>query len=144
MKVPTALSVLLTAVAIIAFAAGALALAGMRVARVVDGDSVRLNLGVLARIEGIDAPERGHRARCPQEAALAEAASTRLEQIAAAPGAYVIWTWHLEKFGRPMVRVMLDGRDAGAMLVSEGLARAYGGGKRAGWCPAPGMADARR
>jgi endonuclease YncB( thermonuclease family) len=42
--------------------------------RVVDGDTLRDGRGEYYRVENLDAPELGRRARCPAELALAEAA----------------------------------------------------------------------
>jgi len=40
-----------------------------------------------------------------------------------------------EYAGRIDARVQLaDGRDLGAAMIAEGLARPYDGGKREGWC----------
>ena len=36
-------------------------------------------------------------------------------------------------YGRKLRNLAVDGRDVGDVLVSEGLARPYGGGRR-GWC----------
>jgi micrococcal nuclease len=42
-------------------------------------------------------------------------------------------------FGRVVGRVLtVAGDDAGAMLVREGLARPYSGGRRQSWCALPG------
>jgi endonuclease YncB( thermonuclease family) len=38
-------------------------------------------------------------------------------------------------FGRVVARIITaDGTDAGAVLVGEGMARAYAGRARSGWC----------
>ena len=37
------------------------------------------------------------------------------------------------RYGRKLREVAVDGSDVGDTLISEGLARAYGGGRRS-WC----------
>lgn len=99
---------------------------------VVDGDTVKLD-GVRLRLVGIDAPEAGARAHCPFEAAAADRATARMAQIVDA-GVKIEWTWEVDTWGRPLVRLRLpDGRDAGDVLVDEGLARVWTG-RPEGWC----------
>jgi endonuclease YncB( thermonuclease family) len=50
--------------------------------RVIDGDTFRAGREVI-RIENIDAPEAGNRARCDAERFLSELATDRLRQILA-------------------------------------------------------------
>ena len=40
----------------------------------------------------------------------------------------------MDRYGRRLVRLSLDGRDVGAVLISEGLAVPYRGGRRIDWC----------
>jgi micrococcal nuclease len=100
---------------------------------VVDGDTVDHGWWRW-RIEGIDAPEIRN-ARCPEERALGIRARDRLKSLTATPGAQISGRWSLDRYHRRLGRLRLpDGRDAGDVLVSEGLARPYDGGARAGWC----------
>jgi micrococcal nuclease len=102
----------------------------------VDGDSVHLASGTLARIRGIDTPAADWRAKCPAERELGERAKARMAELAARPGVRAVPTVKREKFGRPLVRLIgPDGREIGETSIAEGLARAYQGGKREGWCP---------
>jgi endonuclease YncB( thermonuclease family) len=39
-----------------------------------------------------------------------------------------------DKYGRDLIRLILDGADAADILISQGHARPYGGGAREGWC----------
>lgn len=113
------------------------------VRHVVDGDTLviraRIWLGqtveTKVRIAGIDAPER--RARCRRERDLARQATARLRSLLAG-GAAVLRDVRYGKFaGRVLARVETpEGRDVGAVLVGEGLARPYRGGRRRGWCGA--------
>ncbi|GGF56369.1 hypothetical protein GCM10007301_15000 [Azorhizobium oxalatiphilum] len=103
--------------------------------RVIDGDTVAWQ-GAHYRLVGFDTPERGDRARCPAERALAAQATARLRQLIAAGGA------DLKRvpcscrpgaaegtmacnYGRFCGVLTIAGRDAGAILIREGLARPY-------------------
>ncbi|WP_051356402.1 thermonuclease family protein [Azorhizobium doebereinerae] len=102
--------------------------------RVIDGDTVAVG-AVHYRLVGFDTPEKGPRARCPAERELANRAAARLRQIIAAGGA------DLEEvacscrpgtqgtpacnYGRRCGTLTAAGRDVGAILIAEGLARPY-------------------
>ncbi len=111
------------------------------VLRVIDGDTIEVAAAiwldqvvtVRVRLRGADAPELGG-ARCEPERALAIRARDRLAALA---GARVTLT----EIGRDKYAGRVDatvtgpdGSDLAARLVAEGLARAYEGGRRAGWC----------
>jgi micrococcal nuclease len=83
---------------------------------VVDGDTIKSPAGVRYRLVGFDCPET-FRAKCDEELALGLAAS------------------RLDKYGRTLATLTVNGRDVGEVLISEGLARAYKGRKRESWCP---------
>lgn len=113
------------------------------VLRVVDGDTldVRVHIWIgqtvetMVRLDGIDTPEL--RGRCEQEKALAERARARVEALAPAGSAVTLHDVALGKFaGRVVARVRSGaGDDIGTLLVQDGLARPYDGGRRAPWCP---------
>lgn len=99
---------------------------------VVDGDTLYLE-GEKIRIAGIDAPET-HDFACDSELALGEQAAARLQQLVNG-GAITLSAIDRDedRFGRKLRNVAVDGRDVGEVLIGEGLARAYGGGRRS-WC----------
>lgn len=99
---------------------------------VVDGDTIYL-AGAKIRIAGIDAPET-HDYRCASELALGEQAAARLRQLVSG-GAVTLSSIDRDHdvYGRLLRNVAVDGQDVGDVLVSEGLARPYAGGRR-GWC----------
>ncbi len=111
---------------------------GSSFACVVDGDTFRLGSRSI-RIIGIDAPEA--KARCPEEAALAEAATAGLRQLLnAGPFEMVGWAHNdRDRYGRELRalrRTAIDGGDVSlaAQMRENGLARRYFGGLRGGWC----------
>lgn len=99
----------------------------------VDGDTFWID-GEKIRIADIDTPET-HPARCAEEARLGNAATDRLQTLLNA-GAFDLQPIRrdTDRYGRKLRIVMRDGQSLGGVLVSEGLARNYAGGRRDGWC----------
>jgi endonuclease YncB( thermonuclease family) len=101
---------------------------------VIDGDTVRFQ-GMVYWLSGFDTPERGDKARCDDERRRANAAAARLRGLIAGGNA------HLTRvacscrqgqegtrncnFGRLCGVLLIGGRDAGQILISEGLAHRY-------------------
>lgn len=99
---------------------------------VVDGDTFYVRNQPI-RIADIDAPET-HPARCPYEAELGKRATQRLRELLnAQPFEIHDYERDTDIYGRKLRIIARDGRSIGGMLVSEGLARPWGG-KRAPWC----------
>jgi endonuclease YncB( thermonuclease family) len=111
------------------------------VLRVLDGDTfaarVRLwpglDITTKVRLRGIDAPEM--KARCREERNLAEAARDALKAILV-EGELTVLRVDLDKYGGRVVADAATTRtpDVSQALVAQGLARAYAGGRRQGWC----------
>jgi endonuclease YncB( thermonuclease family) len=99
---------------------------------VVDGDTIWLH-GVKIRIADIDAPET-HDYRCRSEKNLGDRATVRLHQLLES-GPIVLQGIDRDKdvYGRQLRLISVNGRSVGDTLVSEGLARYYGNGRRS-WC----------
>ena len=99
---------------------------------VVDGDTFH-HAGDKIRIADIDTPET-HPPRCADEARLGEAATLRMQALLNA-GPLTLRTdgRDEDRYGRKLRVVTRDGESLGDVLVAEGLARPYGGGRRA-WC----------
>jgi endonuclease YncB( thermonuclease family) len=116
--------------------------------RIIDGDTIALNvenekpliqkLGLSVRIRGIDTPEKGKKAKCDKERALAEKATKFVNEIVGAMGqnelllSKVRW----DKFGgRIDAFVKINGVDIGKALLVRGLAVEYDGNKKTkDWC----------
>lgn len=111
------------------------------VERVIDGDTFEAiahvwpghSVRVAVRIRGVDAPEI--RSRCAAEREAAESARRALEEMLAGGPVLLGNIGGGKYYGRVLADVFAhDGRGAAEMLLAGGLARAYEGGKRAGWC----------
>jgi endonuclease YncB( thermonuclease family) len=109
-----------------------------------DGDTVTFQANFLppplkpvlaVRILGVDTPEKGFRAKCPDEAAKGEAASkfTKAAVANAKSIQFEIVGW--DKFGgRVLGDVILDGNRLSQMLIKNGHAREYWGKAKQSWC----------
>ena len=100
---------------------------------VVDGDTIWMD-GVKIRVADIDAPET-HPPRCEREANLGNRATRRLHELvnAGPVEAVAFGSRDQDRFGRKLRVLMRDGQSLGDTLVSEGLARAWDGGRHP-WC----------
>jgi endonuclease YncB( thermonuclease family) len=111
------------------------------VLRVIDGDTFEarvrvwpgLDVDTKVRLRGIDAAEL--HARCPDELTKAQAARVALETILA-EGDVTVSQVGVDKYGG-RVDALASTRntpDVSAAMLRGGWARAYVGGRRAGWC----------
>ena len=99
---------------------------------VVDGDTFYFGRDKV-RIAGIDAPET-HPPRCAAEARIGEAATHRLRDLLNSGEIILSRIDRAEDInGRNLRHVAVGGADVGAVLISEGLARADVGDRRS-WC----------
>lgn len=106
----------------------AMAIAGLVI---VDGDTITLE-GERIRLMGFDAPET-YRAQCASEFERGQAAKKRLTELLAGRALDVRRCCH-DRYGRTLAHVLVDGRDVAEVMIGEGLARSYNGGRRNGWC----------
>lgn len=100
--------------------------------RVIDGDTIQAPYGITYRISNIDTPET-HQAKSEHEYALGMKAKARLQQLLSSGEVRIIESGKLDKYKRSLARLQVDGKDVGDILISEGLARPYNGGKRLPW-----------
>ncbi len=118
------------------------------VVRVIDADTLRARVKVwptveilaTVRLRGVDTPEKGRRARCARERALAAAATRHVRRLLPRGSVVLIRNVRLGKYaGRVLADVAYvdaSGRpqDLARTLIRRGLGRPYGGGRRRGWC----------
>jgi endonuclease YncB( thermonuclease family) len=101
--------------------------------RVWDGDSFRLGHAGKAeviRIFNIDAPEI--EGQCAFESDLAQQAKRRLAELM--DGRQIsVQRQGVDRYGRTLAAISVNGIDAGDVLVGEGLARTWSG-RREAWC----------
>lgn len=118
-----------------------------RVLEVVDGDTLAVRATVWldqeivtrVRLDGVDTPES--RSPCADEKRLAGQARARLTALVQGAmegqgGTILLHNIVHDKYGgrvRAQVR-LADGTDLAAVLIRDGVARAYRGGKRQPWC----------
>lgn len=112
--------------------------------RVIDGDTVAFQANWLPdplkkelsiRVFGVDTPEKGFRAKCPQEDTRGQAATafTKDAISKAQKRQIVLMDW--DKYGgRVLGDVLLDGKSLRMMLIGNGFAREYYGEAKTSWC----------
>ncbi|WP_350225263.1 thermonuclease family protein [Agrobacterium sp. CFBP2214] len=102
-----------------------------------DGQNMRLLGGGVPFNSGVDAPEMGSRAKCDYERDMALKAKARLKELllAGVPRIEDSGARDRTQSRRPLVNVYLpDGREAGQVLMGEGLAREWRPKHRIDWC----------
>lgn len=107
--------------------------------RVIDGDTLEdLATDTVYRIENIDTPETGPRARCVAERELGERATEEARSLVQNAIAFEIRpTGRIDRYGRSIALIQIDGRDFGDTLIARGVARPWRG-RREPWCDAAG------
>ena len=119
-----------------------------KILRVTDGDTVVIAAPFLpkplkpelaVRVFGVDTPEKGHRAQCPQEAQRGEAASAftknAIATAAAQGGKFQATLYGWDKFGgRVLGDILVNGQSLRAALITNGFAREYYGDAKQSWC----------
>ncbi len=100
---------------------------------VIDGDTIDI-ADVRYRLIGFDTPET-YRPECDSERQRGDQATARLRAlIDVASEVALNVQQNRDKYGRWLATLEIDGRDVGDILIGEGLARRYNGGKRQRWC----------
>lgn len=112
--------------------------------RVIDGDTVAFQANWLpeplkkelsVRVFGVDTPEKGFRAKCPEEDARGQAATafTKAQINASQKRQVILMDW--DKYGgRVLGDLLLDGKSLRMMLINNGFAREYYGEAKTSWC----------
>ncbi len=97
---------------------------------VLDGDTIYVGRKRV-EIAGLDAPQISD-AQCALEESRGVDAAVRLLALLNSGKVNVSSTFH-DQFGRAVRKVEVDGRDVATAMISAGVAREYGGGRRS-WC----------
>ena len=115
-----------------------------QVIRVSDGDTIVIAAPFLpaplkpelaVRIYGVDTPEKGHRAQCPQEDQRAQLASKFTTQALQSHPKHQVIIYGWDKFGgRILGDILVNGQSIRAGLIKNGLAREYYGEAKQSWC----------
>ncbi len=115
-----------------------------QIIRVSDGDTIVIAAPFLpaplkpelaVRIFGVDTPEKGHRAQCPQEAQRAEMASKFTTQAIQSSPRHQVIIYGWDKFGgRILGDILVNGQSIRQGLIANGLAREYYGDAKQSWC----------
>ena len=99
----------------------------------IDGDTADIG-GQRYRLVGYDTPET-YKPRCDYEKALGTEATRRARELVRMAGSVeIVVLPGRDKYGRGLARMFIRGDDIANILVSEGLARRYQGGRRSSWC----------
>lgn len=102
--------------------------------RAADGDGLAGPGGRRVRLLGFDAPETWRpEGVSPKELAMALAAKARLSQLLHSGMARLVLTGRKCKYGRDLGRLEVGGRDVAEIMIREGHARPYDGGRRLPW-----------
>ena len=115
-----------------------------QIVRVNDGDTVVIAAPFLprplkpelaVRIYGVDTPEKGFRAKCPQEDARGKAATEFTKSAVANSQQRQVVLYDWDKFGgRVLGDIILNGQSLRAALIANGFAREYYGEAKTSWC----------
>ena len=116
----------------------------VKVKKFVDGDTFEIEsenfikipgLGLAIRVNGMDTPEKGGRAKCKSEADLSKQASEATKSILSNAKKIEIDNYHWDKFGgRIVADVFADGVLLSKQIIDEHLAKPYFGKKKESWC----------
>lgn len=97
---------------------------------VIDGDTVRYN-GQRLRLLSIDTPET-YKPRCDAELAKGREATARLRELVnRAQRIEIVDSGQIDKYDRRLVNLLIDDRDVGNTLITEGLAIKWEPGRKA-------------
>ncbi len=139
---------LLLSVPVLAFAQGKMPAKSStydaQIIRVSDGDTIVIAAPFLpaplkpelaVRIYGVDTPEKGHRAQCPQENERALIASKFTTQAIQSHPKHQVIIYGWDKFGgRILGDILVNGQSIRQGLITNGLAREYYGDAKQSWC----------
>jgi micrococcal nuclease len=100
---------------------------------VIDGDTI-VSGEEHVRISNLDAPDIGSHAKCAREAARGwEARRYAVALIRGASSIEVVRREGLDRYGRTLARVLVDGRDFARLMIGAGHGRPWRG-RSSNWC----------
>ena len=110
--------------------------------RVIDGDTLEIKnecfpkeLKLSVRVNSVDTPEKGSRAKCDKEAKLAEQASKFTKQFVGKNKKASFKNIKWDKYGgRLLADVEINGKSLAGELIRNNYARSYDGKKKGSWC----------
>jgi len=115
-----------------------------QIVRVNDGDTVVISAPFLpaplkpelaVRVYGVDTPEKGFRAKCPQEDQRGQAATEFTKKAVAGTQKHQVILYGWDKFGgRVLGDIILNGQSLRQGLIANGFAREYYGEAKTSWC----------
>jgi endonuclease YncB( thermonuclease family) len=115
-----------------------------QILRVSDGDTIVIAAPFLpaplkpelaVRIYGVDTPEKGFRAKCPQEDERGKLATKYTTNLVAKSIKRQVVLYDWDKFGgRVLGDIILDNQSLRGLLIANGFAREYFGEAKQSWC----------
>jgi len=115
-----------------------------KILEVIDGDTIRIEANflpqplkpsLLLRINGVDAPEKGSRAKCAEERVMSKNALNYVKDLFQKGIQQKVLITKWDKFGgRVLGDVLIGDRYLSELLISNGFAKKYNGGKKESWC----------
>lgn len=118
-----------------------------RVLFVIDGDTYQIGHvgapeGEPVRARHFDTPEQGERAQCAAEREKAGQASAFARRLLPRGAMVGLSDFGRDRYGRLLATITLaDGSDLAGRMIGAGLAHAYEGGRKPGWCAPCGRHD---
>ena len=137
--------ILLFIAAIFVFCTSARAEYNLKIIRVIDGDTILISAPFLPkelkqtlsiRINGIDTPEKGKKAKCPYEENLSQQATAYVQEEIKNGKMIRVKLIKWDKYGgRVIGDVMINGISLAEKLIAANYAVKYNGkGKKKDWC----------
>jgi endonuclease YncB( thermonuclease family) len=115
-----------------------------QVTRVLDGDTVAfvapflpapLKQELSIRVYGVDTPEKGFRAKCPEEDKRGKEATAYTKHVIANAKKVQVVIMDWDKYGgRVLGDILVDGQSLRYLLIANGYAREYFGEAKQSWC----------
>lgn len=116
----------------------------VQVVRVIDGDTVviaapwllaPLKPELAVRVFGVDTPEKGSKAKCPQEDQLGRMATSFTKSVVGSGNRVQMYLIDWDKYGgRVLGDIVVNGNSLRMLLIQKGYAREYYGTAKTSWC----------